>query len=47
MTREELANPVLVGLQAQGTVTLYPLASERRERSTIIGSPSINIARTN
>ncbi|MFN7624636.1 MAG: DUF2071 domain-containing protein [Acidobacteriota bacterium] len=46
MSREELANPVLVGLQAQGTVTLYPLASERRERSTIIGSPSSIVART-
>lgn len=38
LTREELARPVLSGLQAQGTVKLYPMMTERREAASLIGS---------
>jgi len=47
LSREELAHPVLAGLQSQGTVTLYPVPSAQRENSEVIGRPSINMLRTN
>jgi hypothetical protein len=47
LTREELANPVVAGLQTQGTVVLYPLVAERREGTPLIGGYSINTIRTN
>ena len=47
LSREELSHPVLAGLQSQGTVTLYPMATGRMESTEIIGRPSINILRTN